>query len=208
MSAVHLSKAMGGDILLGFISAVAFATILAVVSGLTLAGAAAVSHDLYANCMKNGHANEEQEVMVSRMATIGLGVAAILLGILFEQQNIAFMVGLAFAIAASANFPVLFYSMFWEKTTTRGAMIGGWIGLISAVTLVILGPIVWVDILGNAEPIFPYVYPAVFSMSAGMIFVYVFSVLDKSQRAEEERKAFSDQFVRSMTGVGIETGSH
>ncbi len=87
-------------------------------------------------------------------------------------------------------------------------MIGGWIGLISAVTLVILGPIVWVDILGNAEPIFPYVYPAVFSMSAGMIFVYVFSVLDKSQRAEEERKAFSDQFVRSMTGVGIETGSH
>ncbi|NNE38528.1 MAG: cation acetate symporter [Gammaproteobacteria bacterium] len=208
MSAVHLSKAMGGDILLGFISAVAFATILAVVSGLTLAGAAAVSHDLYASCIKKGHAKEETEVMVSRIATICLGVAAILLGILFEQQNIAFMVGLAFAIAASANFPVLFFSMFWEKTTTKGAMIGGWIGLISAVSLVILGPIVWVDTLGNADAIFPYKYPALFSMSAGMFFVYIFSVLDKSKQAEEEREAFSDQFVRSMTGVGIESSSH
>ena len=165
MSAVHLSKAMGGDILLGFISAVAFATILAVVSGLTLAGAAAVSHDLYASCIKKGQAKEETEVMVSRIATICLGVMAIMLGILFEQQNIAFMVGLAFAIAASANFPVLFFSMFWEKTTTRGAMIGGWIGLISAVTLVILGPIVWVDILGNAKAIFPYKYPGLYLSS-------------------------------------------
>ncbi len=208
MSAVHLSKALGGDILLGFISAVAFATILAVVSGLTLAGAAAVSHDLYASCIKKGNANEETEVMVSRMATIFLGVAAILLGILFEQQNIAFMVGLAFAIAASANFPVLFFTMFWEKTTTRGAMAGGWVGLISAVTLVILGPIVWVDILGNDEAIFPYKYPALFSMSAAMILVYVVSILDNSENAIEERQAFGDQYVRSMTGVGSEGSSH
>jgi cation/acetate symporter len=202
MSAVHLSKALGGDILLGFISAVAFATILAVVSGLTLAGAAAFSHDLYANCIKGGKADERKEVMVSRLATVGLGVAAILLGILFEQQNIAFMVGLAFAIAASANFPVLFFSMFWEKTSTRGVIVGGWIGLITAVTLVILGPIVWVDIFGNEEAIFPYKYPALFSMSAGMICIYVVSLLDKSQNAISERAAFSDQFVRSMTGVG------
>lgn len=207
MSAVHLSKALGGDILLGFISAVAFATILAVVAGLTLAGAAAFSHDLYANCLKRGEADEAKEVMVSRFATIGLGVVAILLGILFEQQNIAFMVGLAFAIAASANFPVLFFTMFWEKTTTRGAMTGGWVGLISAVMLVILGPIVWVDILGNAEPIFPYKYPALFSMTAAMFCVYIVSLNDNSENAVREREAFSDQFVRSMTGVGAESSN-
>jgi cation/acetate symporter len=204
MSAVHLSQALGGDILLGFISAVAFATILAVVSGLTLAGAAAVSHDLYANCIKRGQADEVKEVMVSRMATVGLGMMAILLGILFEQQNIAFMVGLAFAIAASANFPVLFFTMFWEKTTTRGAMAGGWVGLISAVALVILGPTVWVDILGNEDPVFPYRYPALFSMTAGMLCVYIFSLTDNSENAAKEREDFGDQFVRSMTGVGVE----
>ena len=204
MAAIHLSKAMGGDLFLGFISAVAFATILAVVSGLTLAGAAAVSHDLYAHCFKRGTASEKSEIIVSRMATVLLGVAAIALGILFEKQNIAFMVGLAFAIAASANFPILFFSMFWEKLTTRGALVGGWVGLLSAIAMVILGPIVWVDIIGNEEAIFPYKYPALFSMSAGILCMVVFSLLDKSERAEEERDAFSDQFVRSMTGIGAE----
>lgn len=204
MAAIHLAKALGGNLLLGFISAVAFATILAVVSGLTLAGAAAVSHDLYAHCIMRGMAREENEIRVSKIATIGLGIAAIALGILFERQNIAFMVGLAFSIAASANFPVLIFSMFWEKTSTRGAMVGGWIGLISAVTMVIIGPIVWVDILGNAKPIFPYEYPAVFSMTAGMIGVYVFSILDNSDNAKKERESFSDQFIRSMTGIGTE----
>ncbi len=131
-------------------------------------------------------------------------MTAILLGILFEQQNIAFMVGLAFAIAASANFPVLFFTMFWEKTTTRGAMTGGWVGLVTAVTLVILGPTVWVDIMGNEDPIFPYRYPALFSMSAGMICVFVFSLIDNSENAVKEREEFGDQFVRSMTGVGVE----
>ena len=204
MAAIHLSKALGGNILLGFISAVAFATILAVVSWLTLAGAAAVSHDLYAHCIMRGQAREETEIRVSKLATIGLGVAAIGLGILFEQQNIAFMVGLAFAIAASSNFPVLIFSMFWEKTSTRGAMVGGWIGLITAITLVILGPIVWVNIFGNAKPIFPYEYPALFSMTAGMLGVYVFSLLDNSENARKERASFSDQFIRSMTGIGTE----
>ena len=209
MAAIHLSKAMGGDLFLGFISAVAFATILAVVSGLTLAGAAAVSHDLYAHCIKKGTATEKNEIIVSRLATVGLGIAAIALGILFEKQNIAFMVGLAFAIAASANFPILFFSMFWEKLTTRGALVGGWVGLISAVTMVILGPIVWVDVLGNAEAIFPYKYPALFSMSAGIICLVIVSLLDKSNSAQGERDAFSDQYVRSMTGIGAEkSASH
>ena len=207
MAAIHLSQAMGGDLFLGFISAVAFATILAVVSGLTLAGAAAVSHDLYAHCYMKGQATEKNEILVSRLATVALGIAAIALGILFEKQNIAFMVGLAFAIAASANFPVLFFSMFWKKLSTRGAVIGGWVGLISAVTMVILGPIVWVDILGNAEPIFPWKYPALFSMSAGIFCLLVFSALDTSSNAQQEEDAFSDQFVRSMTGIGAEQAS-
>lgn len=140
MAAVHLANAVGGSIFLGFISAVAFATILAVVAGLTLAGASAVSHDLYASVIKKGKANEKDEIRVSKITTIALAVLAIGLGILFESQNIAFMVGLAFSIAASCNFPVLLLSMYWKNLTTRGAMIGGWLGLISAVGLMILGP--------------------------------------------------------------------
>jgi len=204
MAAVHLSKALGGNVLLGFISAVAFATILAVVSGLTLAGAAAVSHDIYAHCIMRGKAREENEVRVSKIATIGLGIAAIGLGILFEKQNIAFMVGLAFAIAASANFPVLIFTMFWEKTTTRGAMVGGWIGLTTAITLVILSPVVWVSVFGFEKAIFPYEYPALFSMTAGILGVYLFSLTDNSENARHERASYSDQFIRSMTGIGTE----
>ncbi|HAD43979.1 MAG TPA: cation acetate symporter, partial [Plesiomonas shigelloides] len=119
MAAIHLADAVGGSLFLGFISAVAFATILAVVAGLTLAGASAVSHDLYANVLHKGQANEAEEIKVSKLTTLVLGLVAIGLGILFEKQNIAFMVGLAFSIAASCNFPVLFLSMYWSKLTTR-----------------------------------------------------------------------------------------
>lgn len=204
MAAIHLSHAVGGDMFLGFISAVAFATILAVVSGLTLAGASAISHDLYASVLKEGKADEMSEIRVSKYATITLGIVAIILGIAFEKQNIAFMVGLAFAIAASANFPVLFLSMFWSKLTTRGAVIGGSLGLATAVLLVILGPIVWVQILGNAEAIFPYKYPALFSVTVAFIGIWFFSVTDKSDDAEKEKEAYEAQFVRSQTGIGAE----
>jgi cation/acetate symporter len=206
MAAIHLSKAVGGDLFLGFISAVAFATILAVVSGLALAGASAVSHDLYANVFKPD-ATDEQEVRVSKMTTVILGVVAIALGILFEKQNIAFMVGLAFAIAASANFPVLFLSMYWQKLTTRGAMIGGWMGLTTSVVLVILSPVVWVDIMGNASAIFPYKYPALFSVLVAFIGIWYFSITDKSKEGEAERARFADQFVRSHTGLGASDAS-
>jgi Na+(H+)/acetate symporter ActP len=131
MAAIHLANAVGGNIFLGFISAVAFATILAVVSGLALAGASSISHDIYAMVIKDGKANEQDEIRVSKIATLFLGVLAIILGIIFENQNVAFMVGLAFAIAASCNFPVLVMSIFWKGLTTRGAMIGGFLGLIS-----------------------------------------------------------------------------
>ena len=202
MAAVHLANAVGGSIFLGFISAVAFATILAVVAGLTLAGASAVSHDLYASVIKKGKANEKDEIRVSKITTIALAVLAIGLGILFESQNIAFMVGLAFSIAASCNFPVLLLSMYWKKLTTRGAMIGGWLGLVSAVGLMILGPTIWVQILHHEKAIFPYEYPALFSMMIAFIGIWFFSITDKSVAADNERALFFPQFVRSQTGLG------
>jgi cation/acetate symporter len=204
MAAIHLSHAVGGNFFLGFISAVAFATILAVVSGLTLAGASAISHDLYAYVFRRGEVDEMQEMRISKIATVAMGAVAILLGIAFEKQNIAFMVGLAFAIAASANFPVLFLSMFWKKLTTRGAVIGGSMGLATAVLLVILGPIVWVQILGNESAVFPYKYPALFSVSVAFIGIWFFSVTDKSTDGETEREAFEAQDIRSQTGIGAE----
>ncbi|MBM3116178.1 cation acetate symporter [Jeongeupia naejangsanensis] len=207
MAAVHLANAVGGDFFLGFISAVAFATILAVVSGLTLSGASAVSHDLYANVFARGRADEAHEIRVSKMATIALGVLAILLGIAFEKQNVAFMVGLAFSIAASANFPVLFMSMFWKGLTTRGAVIGGSAGLICAVLMIVLGPTVWVKTLGNAAAIFPYDNPSIFSMPLAFFVTWLVSTLDKSESAQRERALFLPQFIRSMTGIGAEGAS-
>jgi len=173
MAAIHLSHAVGGNILLDFISAVTFATVLAVVSGLTLAGKSAISHDLYANVLRKG-VNDKSQMKVSTYATIGLGILVILLGIIFEKQNVAFMVGLAFAIAASTNFPILLLSIYWKKITTSGVMIGGTAGLISCILLVILGPIVWVEILHNKQAIFPYKYPALFSMSITFIGIWFF----------------------------------
>ncbi|WP_236254121.1 cation acetate symporter [Entomomonas asaccharolytica] len=202
MAAVHLAHAVGGDLFLGFISAVAFATILAVVSGLALAGASAVSHDLYSCVLKNGNVSERTEMRVTRLATLALGIVAVLLGILFEKQNIAFMVGLAFSIAASCNFPILFLSMYWKGLTTRGAFWGGGLGLATAVVLMILGPTVWVQILGHEKAIFPYEYPALFSMFVAFMGVWIFSVTDRSVQANQERARFLPQFIRSQTGIG------
>ena len=202
MAAIHLANAVGGNVFLGFISAVAFATILAVVAGLTLSGASAVSHDLYAHVIKRGKVNDHDEIRVSKFATIGLGILAIVLGIVFEKQNVAFMVGLAFAIAASANFPILLLSIVWRGLTTRGAVIGGGLGLVSAVTLTVLGPAVWVKVLGNAVPIFPYDAPALFSMSLAFFGCWIGSVTDKSARARIESGRYIEQLVRAETGFG------
>ncbi|CAA7613956.1 cation acetate symporter [Magnetospirillum sp. UT-4] len=204
MAAVWLSHAIGGDLFLGFISAVAFATILAVVSGLTLAGASAISHDLYANVFMHGRASEKTEVMVSKFASLGLGVIAVLLGIAFEKQNVAFIVALTFSIAASATFPVLVMSMFSKSLTTKGAVIGGYIGLIGSVGAVILSKVVWVQSFGFAEPIFPYVYPTLFTMPAAFIGCWLFSKMDNSARAQAERASYDAQAIRSETGLGAE----
>ncbi len=202
MVAVHLAKAVGGSAFMGFISAVAFATILAVVSGLALAGASAVSHDIYASVICRGRADERAEIRVSKAATVVLGGLAVLLGILFEKENIAFMVGLAFAIAASANFPVLLLSMFWKGLTTRGAVLGGALGLITAVVLVVLSPTVWKDVLHYPHAIFPYGNPAIFSIPLAFLGCWVFSVTDRSAAAERAARAFAGQQVRMNTGLG------
>jgi cation/acetate symporter len=207
MAAVHLANAVGGSLFLGFISAVAFATILAVVAGLTLAGASAVSHDLYASVIREGKATERDELRISKITVLVLGVVAIALGILFEKQIIAFMVGLAFSIAASCNFPIILLSMYWSKLTTRGAMVGGWLGLVTAVLLMILGPTIWVQVLGHEKPIYPYEYPALFSMLAAFIGIWLFSITDHSARGAQERARFRGQFIRSQTGIGISQGN-
>ena len=202
MVALHLAKAAGGNLLLGFLSAVAFATILAVVAGLALAGASAISHDLYARVIMKGKASESSEIRVSKIATLGLGVVAVLLGMAFEKMNVAFMVALAFGVASCANFPVLFMSMYWKGLTTRGALVGGYTGLISSVLFVVFSKSVWVDVLGNPAPLFPYTQPALFAMPLAFLAIYVFSKLDTSAQAQAERAAFDDQYVRAQTGVG------
>ena len=201
MASVHLSHMLGGNAFLGFISAVAFATILAVVSGLTLAGASAISHDIYANVI-NPNASDEKVVKISKITVIIIGIIGVVLGIAFESQNIAYMVGLAFGIAASANFPILFLSIYWSGLTTRGAFIGGFIGLLSAVALVILGPNVWVEILKNEKAIFPYAHPALFSVTIAFVSIWFFSKLDNSPRAKREKELFRGQNVRANTGIG------
>jgi cation/acetate symporter len=202
MIAMHLANAVGGNLLLGFLSAVAFATILAVVAGLALAGASAISHDIYSRVIMKGKADEATELRVSKFATIGLGVVAVLLGMAFEKMNIAFMVALAFGVAASANFPVLILSMYWKGLTTKGALWGGYSGLISAVLFVLLSKSVWVDVLHFESAIFPYTQPALFSMPIAFFMTWLFSTLDKSKVAAAEKEAFEDQYVRAQTGVG------
>lgn len=202
MAAVHLAGAIGGDLFLGFVCAVAFATILAVVAGLTLSGASAISHDIYASVLRHGRASSRDELRVSRLTVLALAGVAILLGILFETQNVAFMVSLAFALAASGNFPVLVLSVLWKDCTTRGIVWGGTLGLVTALVLTILSPAVWVTVLGQEAAIFPYSSPTLFSMPLAFATIWLVSVLDRSGRAAIDRDAYLAQRVRSETGIG------
>jgi cation/acetate symporter len=204
MVAPLLAKVVGGELLFGFISAVAFATILAVVSGLTLAGASAISHDLYATVIRGGKANEQEEIMVSRIATVCLGIFAIVVGISAEKLNVAFGVGLAFAIAASCNFPVLLMSMFWKGMTTLGAVVGGFLGLITALLGVVLSPAVWEGIFGHPKgtALVTIDNPALVSMTLAFVAIYVVSKIDGTARGKIDRAGFEAQYVRSQTGLG------
>jgi len=209
MAAIHLANAVGGNVFLGFISAVAFATILAVVAGLTLSGASAVSHDLYATVFKHGKADSASELRVSKITTVCLGIVAVFLGVAFEKENVAYMVMLAFAIACSANFPVLFMSVLWKDCTTKGAVAGGVVGLVASVVLTILSASVWEAVLHNPKGSawFPYSSPALFSMTSAFLVIYLVSKMDNSKQAQLERSLYPAQKVRSETGVGSSSAS-
>jgi len=204
MAAIHLAGVLGGDLFLGFIAAVAFTTILAVVAGLTLSGASAVSHDLYATVLRKGAASSEQERRVSKLSTFALGVVAVLLGIVFGRQNVAYIVMLAFSVACSVNFPVLAMAVLWKDCTTRGVTVGGFLGLFAAVALTVLSPVVWESVLrhphGSAP--FPYASPAIVSMPLAFLAIWLVSRFDRSPQAARERALFPDQLIRSETGIG------
>ncbi len=202
MAAIHLAHAIGGNAFLGFISAVAFATILAVVAGLTLSAASAVSHDLYATVLRHGQASSADELRVSRITTLALGALAVLLGLVFEKQNVAFMVSLAFALAASGNFPVLILSLLWSGCTTRGAAWGGTIGLLTAFVLTLLSPAVWTTTFGLGDAPFPYSSAAIVSVPAGFLAIWLISLVDRSPRAAIDKAGYPAQRVRAETGIG------
>jgi cation/acetate symporter len=205
MAAIHLAHAVGGPVLLGFMSAVAFATILAVVAGLTLAGCSAIGHDIYGQVIAKGRGSDVREVWVSKVAAVCIGIVAVLLAYSFENQNVAFMAGLALSVAASCNFPVLAMAIFWRGTTTRGAVIGALTGLICSVILVVLSKTVWVAVFNFKSAPFPYENPALFSMPLAFFFIWLFSVTDRSARAVRERKSFDAQFVQSEIGIALGT---
>lgn len=183
MAAPMLAEALGGTPFLGFICAVAFATILAVVAGLTLSGAAALSHDLWTHVVRKGDSPEHEQLRVAKLASLGLGILAIILGVLFKGQNVAFMVGLAFAIAASANFPALLLSMAWKGFTTRGAVASMLTGSVSAVLLIFLSPTVQVDLLGHEEALFPLKNPGIITMPLSFFVGWVVSLLSPEAEA-------------------------
>lgn len=201
MAAPLLAEHLGGTAFLGFIAAVAFATILAVVAGLTLAGASALSHDIYVSVIKKGSATEQQQVAVARGATVAFGLIAVLLGIVFKEQNVAYMVGLAFAVACSANFPSLLLSIVWKPFTTAGAVASILVGAVLAVGLIILGPAVWVDVLKHEKALFPLKNPAIVSMTASFVVGILVSLAAPERSAAEK---FEDEKLRTYLGIGAE----
>ncbi|MCA1927561.1 MAG: sodium/solute symporter [Calditerrivibrio sp.] len=200
MAAVMLAEVMGGSALMGFISAVAFATILAVVAGLTIAASAALANDLWIGVVKGGKATETEKYKSAKTATFIYGIIAIFLGISFKGQNVAFLVGLAFAVAASANFPALFLSIVWKKFSTTGAVLSILVGGLSAMILIIIGPTVWVDVLKHAAPIFPYKFPTIFSLPLAFIAGWIGSIIAPDLKAQE---LFEDEKLRTYLGVGV-----
>ncbi len=197
-----LAEILGGAPFLGFLSAVAFATILAVVAGLTLAGASALSHDLYSGVLRRGAPNEADEVRVAKAATVGLGVLAVLLGLAFKNVNVAFMVGLAFAVAASANFPALVLSIVWRPLSTAGAVAGMITGLLSSVILIVLSPTVWGDVFHmTSEAPFGWKSPTLISMPLAFAVAIIVSKLKPEPEAQQ---AFDALQMRALTGAGAE----
>ena len=201
MAAPLIAELLGGTPFLGFIAAVAFATILAVVAGLTLAGASALSHDIFLHVVRKGVATEREQIRIARLATVGFGAMAVVLGILFKGQNVAFMVGLAFAVACSANFPPLLLSIVWRRFTTAGAVCSILSGALLSVLLIVLSPTVWVEILHKPVAIFHLRNPAIISMPFSFLCGIVASLLTREPDAEVR---FDDEKLRTYLGIGAE----
>jgi len=204
MAAPMLAEVLGGGAFLGFIAAVSFATILAVVAGLTLSGAAALSHDLWVNVFRGGHANESEQLKVARGATVLLGAIAIALGIIFKGENVAYMVGLAFAIAASANFPALLLSMLWRRFTTNGAVASMLVGTISALVLIYLSPAIQIDVLKHDSAFFALKNPGLITIPLSFIVGIVVSLIAPERLAQQK---FADVEQQIHLGVTVEPTS-
>ncbi len=207
MAAIHLSNAVGGSLLTGFMSAVSFATILAVVAGLTVSGAAAISHDLYAEVLCKGDPDPDTELRLTRITVLVIGVISVGLGILFQNENVAFIATMPMVVAASVNFPILFMSLFWAGLTTRGAIAGATVGLLTSVVLIVIGPQVWVSVLGFEQALFPYNYPALFTMPLAFFVTWLVSNNDRSARATIDRDNYHALLVQSEYGeAGMQQG--
>ena len=201
MVSIHLSRAVGGDVMFGFMSAVSFATILAVVAGLTLSGAATISHDLYTQVFKKERSDENSEIKVTKYSTVIIGIIAIFLGLVFEGQNVAVTAAIALAVAASVNFPIIILSLYWKGLTTKGTVIGGYLGLIVSIGLIMISPGIMVSVLGYEDAIFPYTYPTVIAMPFTFLALTLISIFDKSQRGHDERSKFPDHALHSELGT-------
>jgi cation/acetate symporter len=189
LAPIHLARAVGGSVLAGFISAVAFATILAVVSGLIIAGASSAANDLVVG-LSGRHLDERTRLRISRISASALGVLGIAFGLACEGQNVAYLLALATAIAASANFPLLLLAIYWDGLTTRGAVVGGTFGLISSVALTVMGPTIWSKVLGLGPAIFPYDSPALFTVPLTLLVCWLVSIA-KAEPEEDWRLARS-----------------
>lgn len=207
MTALHVTRAVGGDLLTGFMAAVSFATILAVVSGLTVTGAAAISHDLYAEVLCKGKPDPRRELQLARWTTVFIGVIALLLGILFQNENVAFIATMPMVVSASVNFPLLLLSLFWPGLTTRGAVWGAVVGLASAIVLIVVGPQVWVSVLGFERALFPYDYPALFTLPLALLIAWLVSKTDYSTRASQDRDNYHKLLLKSEFGAQSDSGS-
>lgn len=207
MVALHLTHFFGGELALGLMSAVAFATILAVVAGVAIAGAGAVVHDVYVRGLRGGNVPQTAQLVASRVAVVGFGVLALVLGLAFEGQNVAVITSTAMAVAASVNFPLVILALYWRGLTTRGALAGGLASLAITVLLTLAGPSVMVGVLGYERALFPYPYPTIVALPVAFVVMALVSIGDKSARAARERAAFADLEWRAELGTAALAGA-
>lgn len=208
-----LAEFLGGDVLMSFICAVAFATILAVVSGLVLTGASAISHDIYGEIMKDGKLTEKQQVIAARTGSISIAIVSIILALFAQSLNVSFLVSFAFCIGASANLPVILYTIYWKKFNSTGAVTAMVTGLVSCLILGAMGPNVWSPIEGAAifvgEPLVPLAVPAIITIPLGFIAGYLGSVLSASKVSQAEAdQIYKEIRVKANTGVSVSDISH